>query len=145
MPETIELYKNKWALASFKTLPTKNSLTNHILPNQLRLLNTPTAFLYRGVGHPNECLGYYVKQSDGETPAMLELWGMRCTPLLPSLPDSLWSGMIAHNIYGSNRTKQFGLALWHINHCKLFYAKSIFIHIKFCLKQNNSVQHKYTI
>ena len=26
---------------------------------------------------------------------MLELWGMRNTPLLPSLPSPLWPGMIA--------------------------------------------------
>ena len=25
---------------------------------------------------------------------MLELWGMRSTPLLPSLPGSLWPGVI---------------------------------------------------
>ena len=25
---------------------------------------------------PNECPGYDTKQSDGEVPAMLELWGM---------------------------------------------------------------------
>ena len=29
----------------------------------------------------------------------------------------------------------FGLVLWHIKHCRLFYAKSIFIHIKFSFKQ----------
>ena len=26
--------------------------------------------------HPNECPRYDTKQSDGEVPAMLELWGM---------------------------------------------------------------------
>ena len=26
---------------------------------------------------------------------MLELWGMRSTPLLPSLPGPLWPGMVA--------------------------------------------------
>ena len=25
---------------------------------------------------PNECLGYDIKQSDGEVPVMLELWGI---------------------------------------------------------------------
>ena len=29
----------------------------------------------------------------------------------------------------------FGLVLWHINHCRLFNAKSIFIHI------NNSISN----
>ena len=28
---------------------------------------------------PNECLGYGTKQSDGEAPVMLEIWGMRTT------------------------------------------------------------------
>ena len=44
---------------------------------------------------PNECPGYDTKQSDGEVPAMLELWGMRSTPSLPSLPGPLWPGMVA--------------------------------------------------
>ena len=44
---------------------------------------------------PNECPGYDTKQSDGEVPAMLELWGMQSTPLLPSLPGPLWPGVVA--------------------------------------------------
>ena len=39
--------------------------------------------LCRGVRPPpNECPGYDTKQSDGEVPAMLELWGMQteCSP-----------------------------------------------------------------
>ena len=66
--------------------------------------------LCRGVRPPphNGCPGYDTKQSDGEVPAMLELWGMRSTPLLPSLPGPLWPGVVAPDkgpIYGSNRTK----------------------------------------
>ena len=38
-----------------------------------------------------------LKQSDGEVPAVLELWGMRSTPLLPSLPGPLWLGVVAPN------------------------------------------------
>ena len=34
------------------------------------------------------------KQSDGEVPVMLELWGMRNTSLLPLLPGPLWPGMV---------------------------------------------------
>ena len=46
--------------------------------------------LCRGVRlPPNECPDYDTKQSDGEVPAMLELWGMRSTPSLPSLPGPL--------------------------------------------------------
>ena len=45
--------------------------------------------------HPNECPGYDTKQSDGEVPVMLELWGMQSTPLLPLLPGPLRPGMVA--------------------------------------------------
>ena len=39
---------------------------------------------------PNECPGYDTKQSDGEVPVRLELWGMQSTPSLPLLPGPLW-------------------------------------------------------
>ena len=42
-----------------------------------------------------ECLGYDAKQSEGEAPVILELWGMRNTPLSPSLPASLWPWLVA--------------------------------------------------
>ena len=51
-----------------------------------------------------QCPGYD-KQSDGEVPAMLELWGMQSTPSLPSLPGPLWPGVVAPDkdpIYGLN-------------------------------------------
>ena len=51
--------------------------------------------LCRGVRPPNECPGYDTKQSDGEVPAMLELWGMRSTPSLPSFSGPLWPGVVA--------------------------------------------------
>ena len=44
---------------------------------------------------PNECPGYDTKQSDGEVPVMLGLWGMWSTTLLPLLPGPLWPGMVA--------------------------------------------------
>ena len=44
---------------------------------------------------PNECPGYDTKQSDGEVPVMLEIWGMQSIPSLPSLPGSLWPGVVA--------------------------------------------------
>ena len=40
----------------------------------------------------NKCPGYDTKQSDGEVPVMLELWGMQSTPSLPSLSGPLWPG-----------------------------------------------------
>ena len=43
----------------------------------------------------NECSGYDTKQSDSEASVMLELWGTRITPLLPSLPFPLWPVVVA--------------------------------------------------
>ena len=57
---------------------------------------------------PNESPGYDTKQSDGEVPVMLGLWGIRSTQLLPSLPGPLWPGVVAPDkdpIYGLNRSK----------------------------------------
>ena len=45
----------------------------------------------------NECPGYNTKQSDGEVPVMLELWGMGSTPSLPLLPVPLRPRMVAPN------------------------------------------------
>ena len=44
---------------------------------------------------PSECPRYDTKQSDGEVPAVLELWGIRSTPSLPSLPGPVWPGVVA--------------------------------------------------
>ena len=52
-------------------------------------------FSAEGLDPPNECPGYDTKQSDGEVPAVLELWGIRSTPSLPSLPGPLWPGVVA--------------------------------------------------
>ena len=41
----------------------------------------------------NECPGYETKQTDGEVPVMLGLWGMWSTPWLPLLPCPLWPGV----------------------------------------------------
>ena len=47
------------------------------------------------VQYTNKCPGYRIKQSDVEIPAMMALWGMRSTPLLPLLPGPLWPGVVA--------------------------------------------------
>ncbi len=44
---------------------------------------------------PKECPGYGTKQSDGEVLVMLELLGMRGTPLLPSLTGPPWPRVVA--------------------------------------------------
>ena len=47
--------------------------------------------VYRGVkALINEYRDYDTKNSDGEVPVMLELWGMQSTPSLPSLHALLW-------------------------------------------------------
>ena len=52
--------------------------------------------LCRGARPPsNECSGYNTKHSDGEVLVNLELWGMRSTPSLPSLPGPIWPGWVA--------------------------------------------------
>ena len=59
---------------------------------------------------PNKCPGYDIKQSDGVAPVMLEVWGMRIIPSLPSFLGSLWPRVVApDSTYGSNRT------IWHLN------------------------------
>ena len=65
------------------------------MPSQLGLYNTLTAPLQRGKTPPNECPVYDTKQPDGEVPAVQELWGMRSTPSLPSLPGPLRPGVVA--------------------------------------------------
>ena len=45
--------------------------------------------------HPSEGPRNDPKQSDGEALVMLELWRVRSTPLLPSLPGPLLSGVVA--------------------------------------------------
>ena len=47
-----------------------------------------------GYDPPNQCPEYDTKQSDGEVPVMLENWGIRSTPSLPSLPRSLWPEVV---------------------------------------------------
>ena len=52
-------------------------------------------------------LVYDTKQSDGEVPVRLGLWGMQSTLSLPSLQGPLWLGVLAPDkcpIYGLNRT-----------------------------------------
>ena len=44
---------------------------------------------------PNECPVLTTKQSDGETPVMLELWGTRSILSLPLLSSPLYPGVVA--------------------------------------------------
>ena len=60
------------------------------LPNQLGL----DCISAEGLDS-SECPGYDAKQSDGVVPVMLELWGMKSTTSLPSLPVPPWPGVLA--------------------------------------------------
>ena len=53
--------------------------------------------LFRGVRPPGpmSVLIYDTKQSDGDAPVMLELWGIQSTPLLLLLPGPPWPEMLA--------------------------------------------------
>ena len=51
--------------------------------------------LCRGVRIPQWVSWYDTKQSDGEAPVMLKLWGMQSTPSLLFLPGPLWPGVVA--------------------------------------------------
>ena len=64
------------------------SFDRNLLAQSAGAVEYTAASLQRGKTPPprNECLGYDTKQSDGEVPAMLELWGMWSIPSLPSLP-----------------------------------------------------------
>ena len=56
----------------------------------------------------NDCPAYDSKQSYGEVPAIQEIWGMRSTPSLPSLPGPLWPGVVAPDLCS---TKLFEIEL----------------------------------
>ena len=61
---------------------------------------------------PQEGHGYNFKTYDGKAPIILMLWEMLSTYSMPSLPDTLWLGVVKSDggrIYGSNRT------VWHLN------------------------------
>ena len=81
------------------------------LAQSVGVCNTLTASLQSGKMPPtHKCPGYDTKQSDGEAPVMLELWGMQSTHSLPSLccggqinipvPANFW------NISDWQRTRQ---------------------------------------
>ncbi len=55
-----------------------------------------TAQSVSGAVEDTDCIsGYDTKQYDGEVQIMLEFWGMRSTPSLPSLPGPLWPRVVA--------------------------------------------------
>ena len=60
--------------------------------------------------HPNQCPGYDTKQSYGEAPVMLEVWGMQSTSSLPLLLAPLWPGVVApDSVLSMGQIKLFGI------------------------------------
>ena len=72
-------------------------------PSRLGLQNTPTASQQSGKTPPLSVQDMAYKHSNSESEVMLELWETRNTPSLPSLPGSLWPGMVA-----SDRVRSIG-------------------------------------
>ena len=95
----ILLYRIKWMYVHM-IVKTLSSLLNNDKWRQIKQYSFPVSWgcrihrllLYRGLRPPTH---KYSKQSDGEIPVMPELWGMRTTPSLPSLPAPLWPGVVA--------------------------------------------------
>ena len=81
--------------------------------------------LFRGVRHTliNECLGYDIKPSDGEAPA-LKIWGMCSTPSLPLLPGPLWPrGITPHGVLSMSQIEQTMCAnKWLMLNCDCYLA-----------------------
>ena len=70
--------------------------SNNIKAHLVGVVEDTDCFSAEGKSLPhNKCPGYGTKQSDREGLVMLELWGMRSTPSLPSLPGPLWPGVVA--------------------------------------------------
>ena len=50
--------------------------------------------LCKGIRYSQRVSWYDIKQSDGEVPVMMELWGIRSTLLMASFPGSRWHGVV---------------------------------------------------
>ena len=62
----------------------------YVMKTKLKQTSVPS-----GWDPTNKCPGYDTKKSDGEVPVMVELWEMRNTPSLPSLPGPILPGVVA--------------------------------------------------
>ena len=69
-------------------------------------------FSAKGEDSSNECPVYDTKQSDGEAPVMLELWGMHSTPSLPSLSGPLWPNVVTlDRVLSMGQTELFDIEI----------------------------------
>ena len=83
--------RQSWATMT----PTSQLISNRPLAQSAGAVEYTDCTSAEGKTPPKECPGYDTKQSDGEVPTVLELWGMRSTPSLPSLPGPLCPGVVA--------------------------------------------------
>ena len=61
----------------------------------------------------NKCPGYDIKQSDGEAPVLVELWGMQNTPSLPKLQSRLLAGVVTlEKVLSMVQMELFDINLW---------------------------------
>ena len=74
--------------------------------------------------------GYDTKHSDGEVPVMLDLWGMRRIPSLPSPQGPLWPRVVAHD-----RVSSISQTELNYNYSKLNCLKSAVFTFN-CLNKN---------
>ena len=79
-----------WVLSLVRPFPPLNPHFHRPSGRRQRQILGPIFWLNRTVW-----LWMGTKQSDGEVPQMVELWGIRSTPSLPLLPAPLWPGMVA--------------------------------------------------
>ena len=88
----------------------------------------------RGIRPPfNECPGYDTKQSHGEVPVMLKLWGIRKTLFIVIAPRSTLAGRGSTwwgPIYGLNRTNGIHMLNWIVwlNWIELFLTLKLYLH-----------------
>ena len=95
----------------------------------------------------NKCPGYDSKQSDGEIPVMLELWGMGSTPSLPLLSGPLWSEVVVPNRILSMGQVELNSSYaklnclkwnyfwnWNCTYIKLLFEVNLIWHLTACKK-----------
>ena len=120
-----------------------STIVGYLMPNPFYtcILNIYIAqsagALEYNVSHPTP--GFDIKQSDGEAPVMLELWGMRSTPSLPSLPGLLLPGVVAPDralLMGQIELKSVLMLNW-ITWNRTVLTCNLRTHAKLnCLKEN---------
>ena len=86
-------------------------------------------YLCREVRLPIEC--HDIKKSYGEVPVMLELWGMRNTPSLPSFPGPLCPWVVAPDWVLSEGQIKLNCVGW--NMALLMFKLSTYVKLN-CLK-----------